>query len=129
MRRTALAAALGVALAGLAAVGVARAETLSLLCHVRETRADGAHRQLLRRIDLDMTQKSVRFSDNLGRGWVFKRQGAFVSADAKIIRLDAGGGKDSYIDRISGQYYFHNARNGLTIRGPCEKASAARPKF
>jgi hypothetical protein len=108
--------------------GAAAAEHLDLLCHVHETRG-AAHRELRRRLDIDLTARTVRYYDDVGHGWEFKREGPFVSADAARIVLDAGAGKEAYVDRRTGQYAFHNQRDGLTVRGPCEKTSEPRPKF
>jgi hypothetical protein len=123
MKSLALASALWLA------ADVALAEHLDLLCHVRETKPGGAHRELKRRLDIDLTAKTVRYYDDVGRGWTFKREGPIVSADAQRIRLDDGAGKEAYVDRQTGQYAFHNQRDGLTIRGPCEKTLEPRPKF
>jgi hypothetical protein len=102
-----------------------RAETLILVCHVLKTRGDGAHRQIRRRLELDLTARKVKFFDDAGQGWKFRREGPFVSADARRIVLDAGGGKDSYVDRVTGQYVFRNSASHLSISGPCRKAAAA----
>jgi predicted aspartyl protease len=102
---------------------------MNLLCRVRETRPGGAHRELRRRIELDLATKTVRYYDDVGQGWVFKREGPFVSADAHRIVLDADGNKDAYIDRLSGEYAFHNQRDGLTISGQCEKTGEFGQKF
>ena len=120
----ALTLGLGVALAA----GAAAAESLDLVCHVHWTKP-GARRDGLRRIDIDLSAKTARFSDNEGRGWQAKGEHPIVSADRSRIVLDAGGGKDSYVDRLTGDYYFHNAKDGVTIRGPCEKAAPERPRF
>src|SRR5438874_4517534 len=111
----ALALSMGVA----AAAGPAAAETLNLLCRVHETRADGAHRDIRRRLEIDLQAKKVRFYDDVGHGWRFKNEYAYLSADADRIRLESGGGKESYVDRRTGTYFFHNQKVGLTIRGPC----------
>ncbi len=117
------------ALAALTFAVSAQAETLNLLCQVRESRADGAHRQLHRRLEIDLQSRIVRFYDDTGHGFVFRREYAFLSADAGRIRLESADGKESWVDRVTGDYYFHNSRGDLTIRGPCRKADAARAKF
>jgi hypothetical protein len=109
--------------------GSASAEHLALLCHVRETRPGGAHRELKRRLDIDLSARTVSYYDDVGHGWEFKREGPYVSADAHRIRLDDGAGKEAYVDRQTGEYAFHNERDGLTIRGPCVKTLEPRPKF
>ena len=121
--------ALILVLTSVLAAGPATAETLSLVCHVHWTKAGGAHRDGKRRLDIDLGARMVKFSDDLGRGWQPKGEHPLVSADKTRIVLDAGGGKDSSIDRVSGLYVFHNQKDGVTIRGPCEKAGAERPRF
>jgi hypothetical protein len=123
-----LASLIGAAVLSLAAAH-AVADTLNLVCRVHESRPGGAHREIQRRLDIDLARKSVRFYDNVGKGWVFKREGPFVSADAERIRLDASDGKESYVDRRTGQYFFHNQGDGVTMRGPCQKAMAEKPRF
>ena len=127
MRHRAL--ALTVSLAALLAAQAAAAETLNLMCHVRWSKAGGAHREGRRRLDIDLGAKTVRVSDDIGRGMTLKGDHPIVSADKDRVRLDAGGGKESYVDRLSGQYFFHNDKDGVTIRGPCEKVGLERPKF
>ena len=120
-------------LAVLAAAPVAPAatapETLDLVCKVHETRAGGAHRDIRRRLELDLQARTVRFSDDTGQGWRFKRQYTFLSADADRIRLESSEGKESYVDRRTGLYYFHNTKGDLTIRGPCRKTAAEAARF
>lgn len=116
-------------LAVLAAASAARAETLNLMCRVHWSKAGGAHREGRRRLDIDLGAKAVRVSDDLGRGMTLKGEQPIASVDKNRIRIETGGGKDSYVDRVSGAYYFHNDKNGVTIRGPCEKVGAGRPRF
>ncbi len=116
---------LGSALAISPAVG----QTLNLVCKVHETRAGGAHRDIRRRLDIDLSTKTVRFYDDLGQGWRFKREYSLLSADAARIRLESTEGKVSYVDRRTGDYYFHNQKGDLTIRGPCRKTSAQPSTF
>ncbi|MDB5479215.1 MAG: hypothetical protein JWO83_268 [Caulobacteraceae bacterium] len=128
MRTEALIRALILGAATLATAGTASAEVLSLVCRVQETKGT-AHRVIGRRLDIDLGRKTVRISDNVGRGWVFKNQYPFLSADRQRIRLESGGGKDSYVDRVSGTYFFHNQADGVTMRGPCHRAPPERPRF
>jgi hypothetical protein len=121
--------ALIAALAALLTAQAAVAETLNLICRVQWTRAGGAHRGGLRRLDIDLGAKTVRVSDDVGRGMTLKGEHPIVSADKDRIRLETGGGKESYVDRISGQYVFHNDKDGVTVRGPCQKVGAERPRF
>ena len=127
MRHRAL--ALTVTLAALLTAQAATAETLSLLCRVHWTKAGGAHREGRRRLDIDLGARTVRVSDDIGRGMTVKGQHPIVSADNTRILLEKGDGKESWVDRLSGQYLFHNDKDGVTIRGPCEKAGVERPRF
>jgi hypothetical protein len=112
----------------LATAGTASAEVLGLVCRLEVTAPSG-HRHMLRRLDIDLGPKTVRISDNLGHGWVFKNQYQFLSADRQRIRLESGGGKESFVDRGTGMYFFHNQADGVTMRGPCQKAAPERPRF
>jgi hypothetical protein len=127
MRHRAL--ALTVSLAALLTGQAAAAETLNLLCHVHWSKAGGAHREGRRRLDIDLGARTFRVSDDVGRGMTFKGERPIVSADKDRIRLETGGGKESYVDRLSGQYVFHNDTDGVTIRGQCDKIGLERPKF
>ena len=121
--------ALTVAVAALLTAQAATAETLNLMCRVHWSKAGGAHREGRRRLDIDLAAKTVRVSDDVGRGMTVKGEHPIVSADKDRIRLQTGGGKESYVDRLTGQYVFHNDKDGVTIRGPCEKVGLERPKF
>jgi hypothetical protein len=129
MRTRPLVGALAAWLTMLATAGSALADSLTLVCHVRETKAAGPSHEFKRKLEIDLTAKTVRYSDDIGRGWVFKREGPIVSATPDRIVLDAGAGKESSVDRRTGAYAFHNQQDGVTIRGPCEKAAADKPKF
>jgi hypothetical protein len=128
MRSKALILAFVLGAATLASAGAACAEVLSLVCRAQVTAPNG-HRVIGRRLDIDLGRKTVRISDNLGRGWVFKNEYPFVSADRQRIELEAGGGKQSYVDRVSGTYFFRNQADGVTMRGPCQRAAPERPRF
>ena len=121
--------ALTVSLAALLTAQTAAAETLNLMCRVHWSKAGGAHREGRRRLDIDLGAKTVRVSDDIGRGMTVKGEHPIVSADKDRIRLETGGGKESYVDRLSGQYFFHNDKDGVTIRGPCEKVGLEKPRF
>ena len=129
MRLTVVLSALAIGLGAASATSPAAGEALNLVCKVHETRAGGAHRDIRRRLDIDLSTKTVRFYDDVSQGWRFKREYTFLSADAARIRLESADGKDSYVDRRTGQYYFHNQKGDLTIRGPCRKTSAQPPTF
>jgi hypothetical protein len=128
MRTKALLRALVVGAALLATAGTASAEVLSLVCRLQVTAPNG-RRTIGRRLDIDLGRRTVRISDNLGRGWVFKNQYPFVSADRARIQLEASAGKQSYVDRVSGQYVFRNQADGVNMRGPCQRAAPERPRF
>jgi len=119
-----LIAALGFCAAISPSLVAAEPARLDLVCRLRETRGS-AHRELRRRLEIDLQARTVRVSDDVGRGWQFKRQYPFVSADADRIVLESGDGKSSAVDRHSGLYSFHNKRDGVTMGGPCEKAPPA----
>jgi hypothetical protein len=99
---------------------------LDLVCRLHETRGQ-AHRELRRRLEIDLQARTVRVSDDVGRGWQVKNQYPFVSADAGRIVLESAGGKTSAVDRHTGLYSFHNQSDGVTMRGPCEKAPPPGP--
>jgi hypothetical protein len=128
MRTTALVCAIVLGAVILASAGAASADVLSLVCRVQETKGS-AHRVIGRRLDIDLGRKTVRISDNVGRGWTFKNEYPFLSADRQRIRLESAGGKESYVDRVSGTYFFRNQADGVTMRGPCQKAAPQRPRF
>jgi len=125
MRPTVLMAALSALGAILTGPETAVADTLNLVCHVQESRTDGAHRIIMRRLDLDLTAKTVRVSDDVGHGWVFKRQYAFLAASHDRIQLESAEGKESFVDRRTGEYFLHNQSDGVTMRGRCRKADGA----
>ena len=128
MRTKTLVRALALGAVTLAIAGTASAEVLSLVCRVQETKGT-ARRVIGRRLDIDLGRKTVRISDNLGRGWIFKNQYPFLSANRQRIQLEAGGGKESYVDRVAGLYVFRNQADGVTMRGPCQRAAPERPRF
>jgi hypothetical protein len=128
MRTKVLLRAVVFAAATLAMAETASAEVLSLVCRLQATAPNG-RRTVGRRLDIDLARKTVRISDNLGHGWVFKNEYPFLSANSQRIQLEAGGGKESFVDRLSGMYFFHNQADGVTMRGPCQKAAPERPRF
>jgi hypothetical protein len=128
MRTTALIGALVLGAAALTIAETASAEVLSLVCRVVETKW-AARRVISRRLDIDLGRKTVRISDNYGRGWVVKNQYPIVSANRQRIQLEAGPLKESYVDRVSGQYFFRNQTDRVTMRGPCNPAAPERPRF
>ena len=128
MRTTVPMRALALAATSLALAGTASAETLSVVCRVNESRGE-VHRQVVRRIDIDLTGKFARFADDTGKGWQSRGGHPIVSVDRNRIVIDAGGGKDSYIDRVSGQYFLHNSNDHVVMRGSCQKAEPSRPRF
>jgi hypothetical protein len=122
-------AAPAIGLAALCAAGGTLSETLHLECRVRETKDTGARRELLRRLEIDLDRKTVKFYDNVGHGWEFKNEYVFPAANREHITLEASPEKESWVDRATGEYFFHNRRDGVTMRGPCERAQSPRPRF
>jgi hypothetical protein len=116
-------------MAGLILAFPSSAETLSLECHVHWTKPGGAHRDTKRRLDIDLGAKTVRTSDDLGKGYEFKGEHPIVSAEGQRIVLEASAGKDATLDRRTGEYSFRNAGNGVTIRGRCVKMNARPSAF
>ncbi len=112
----------------LAIASAASAETLSLVCRLEVTAPNG-HRTLGRRLDIDLARRTVRISDNLGHGWMFKNEYPYVSANRDRVILEQGGGKQSYVDRVVGMYFFRNQADGVTMRGPCQRAAPQRARF
>jgi hypothetical protein len=129
MRLTTTLAGLAVGLAALLAAGETLAETLHLECRVREASDSGARHELLRRLDIDLDSHKVRFYDNIGHGWAFKNEYPFPSYDRARITLEANAMKESYVDRVTGEYFFRNRADGVTMHGPCVKTAAERPRF
>ncbi len=117
------------AMSGLVIAAPSFAETLSLECHVHWTKPGGAHRDTKRRLDINLGAKTVRTSDDLGKGYEFKGEHPIVSADAQRIVLEASAGKDATLDRRTGEYSFRNVGNGVTIRGRCVKMNARPSAF
>jgi hypothetical protein len=128
MRTTALIGALAVGATTLAVAETASAEVLSLICRVMESKGP-EHRQLARRIDIDLQTRTAHFADHEGQGWRSKGEHPIVSVSRDRIVLDAGGGKDSYVDRVSGQYFLHNQADGVIMRGACHRGPPERPRF
>jgi hypothetical protein len=128
MRTKVLLRGLVFAAAMLATAEAASAEVLSLVCRLQVTAPNG-RRTIGRRLDIDLGRKTVRISDNLGHGWVFKNEYPFLSANRQRIQLEGGAGKESFVDRLSGMYFFHNQADGVTMRGPCQKAAPERARF
>jgi hypothetical protein len=129
MRLNTSLAALATGMAALCLASGALAETLHLECRVRETKDTGARRELLRRLEIDLDSKSVKFYDNTGHGWQFKNEYHFPAFNHERITLEANTEKESWVDRTTGQYFFHNRHDGVMMRGPCEKTAAVRQRF
>ena len=128
MRMKALVCATIIGVASLATAAAASAEVVSLVCRVQVIAPNG-HHDIGRRLDIDLAHRTVRISDNLGRGWMFKNEYPYVSANRDRFLLEQGGGKQSYVDRVSGMYFFHNQADGVTMHGPCKRTEPARPRF
>jgi hypothetical protein len=127
MRRQTL--ALTVSLAVLFAAQVTTAETLTLMCRVQWSKISGGRHEGRRRLDIDLGAKTVQVSDDWGRGMMVKGEHPIASIGKDRIRLETGAGKESYVDRVSGAYYFHNDKDGVTVRGLCAKGRIERPRF
>jgi hypothetical protein len=100
----------------------AAAAVLTLDCRVQSTKPGYSERGT-RRLEIDLAAKTVRVSDNTGKGFQVRGTRPIVGADANRIVLDNGGGKTSFVDRHTGQYVFRNAAEKLVIQGRCAKAS------
>ncbi len=104
------------------AAGPALAAPLTLVCKVQSSNS-GYQRRGLRRLEIDLAAKTVRVSDNTGKGFQVRGVRPLVGAEAGRYVLEAGGGKESYVDRKSGRYYFRNEAEKLVIQGRCEKSA------
>jgi len=124
-----LTGALVVLTAALLLAGSSFAADLNLECRVQWSKPGGQHRQAKRRLEISLAAKTVRTYDDVGKGYQFKSDHPFPSAGPDRIVLEASGGKTSWLDRRTGEYYFKNDREGLVIRGPCVKAAAGKPVF
>jgi hypothetical protein len=102
--------------------GPVAAAVLTLDCRV-ESRKPGYSRRGIRRLEIDLTAKTVRVSDNTGKGFQFRGVRPLVSVDANRIVLENAGGKTSAIDRHTGRYMFRNAAERLVIQGRCAKVA------
>ena len=102
--------------------GPASSAVLTLDCHVRSTKP-GYSRSGVRRLEIDLVAKTVKVSDNTGKGFEVRGTRPLVSADANRIVLEDGGGKSSSVDRHTGAYVFRNAAEKLVIQGRCAKAA------
>ena len=129
MRSIGMAGVIVAMMAALLSPGASFGAALNLECNVHWTRPGGHHRDAKRRLDINLGAKTVRTYDDVGKGYAFKSEHSVVSADRDRIVIEAGGGKESYLDRRTGEYYFKNEREDLVIRGPCKKTASAQPAF
>jgi hypothetical protein len=129
MRSLKMTGAIVVSMAALLAAGSALADTLNLECRVQWSKPGGQHRDAKRRLEVNLGAKTVKTWDDVGRGYQFKSEHPFPSANGDRIVLEASGGKTSWLDRRTGQYYFKNDREGFVIRGPCVKTAPMKPAF
>ena len=102
--------------------GPVSSTVLTLDCRVRSTKP-GYHQMGVRRLAIDLVAKTVRVSDNTGRGFQVRGTRPLVSADGGKYVLENGGGKTAFVDRHSGRYYFHNDAEKLVIEGRCMPAA------
>ncbi len=104
------------------AAGPVASETLTLDCHVHSTKP-GYSRKGIRRLEIDLAARTVKVSDNTGKGFEVRGTRPLVSADANRIVLEDGGGQSSSVDRHTGAYVFRNTGEKLVIQGRCAKAT------
>ncbi len=102
--------------------GPAASAVLTLDCRVKSTKP-GYSRKGIRRLEIDLAAKTVKVSDNTGKGFEVRGTRPLVSADANRFVLEDGGGKSSSVDRHTGAYVFRNATEKLVIQGRCAKAA------
>ena len=100
----------------------ATAEVLTLDCRVQSNKP-GYSKRGIRRLEIDLTAKTVRVSDNTGKGFQVRGVKPLISADSNRIVLENSRGKTSQIDRHTGAYVFRNAAEKLVIQGRCAKAT------
>jgi len=129
MGSTKLTGAIVISMAALLAAGPSLGADLNLECRVHWTKPGGQHRDAKRRLEINLGAKTVRTYDDLGHGYQFKSDHAIVGAAPGRIVLEADGGKTAYLDRLTGQYYFKNDRDGVVIRGSCVTAVVGKPVF
>ena len=129
MRLMKVTGAIVISMAALLAASSSLADALNLECRVQWTKPGGHHRDAKRRLEVNLAAKTVKTWDDVGHGYQFKSEHPFVSADSGRIVLETSGGKTSWLDRRTGEYYFKNDREGLVIRGPCVKTAAPPTAF
>ena len=104
------------------AAGPVAGAVLTLDCRVQSTKP-GYSRRGVRRLEIDLAAKTVRVSDNTGKGFEVRGVRPIVSADANRIVLDNADGKSSAVDRHTGAYMFRNTAEKLVIQGRCAKST------
>ena len=104
------------------AAGPVSSGVLTLDCKVQSSKP-GYSRKGIRRLEIDLAAKSVKVSDNTGKGFQVRGTRPLVSADAGRYVLENGGGKTAFVDRRSGRYFFRNDAEKLTIQGRCARAA------
>ncbi len=110
----------------MSAVPARAARELAFDCKVEANQPDHGLRQWRRRILIEAPPaRQVRILDDFGSGFTSRANFAFVSADARRIVLENGGGKLSYIDRESGEYVLRNPARRFMIRGRCRPSPEA----
>jgi hypothetical protein len=119
---------LSIAVAAALAAGPVASAVLTLDCRVQSTKP-GYSQRGVRRLEIDLAAKTVRVSDNTGKGFQVRGVRPLVSADANRIVLENAGGKTSAIDRHTGAYVFRNAAEKLVIQGRCAKSAAGVAGF
>ncbi|MDE2356298.1 MAG: hypothetical protein KGL69_06045 [Alphaproteobacteria bacterium] len=118
------AAALGVL--SVLGCGLAQAEPLTLVCHVHASRPDQGHSDWTRRLVIDSPTRTVKIFDDFGSGFTLRATYPLVGMNLRRITLEAGDGKESFVDRRTGQYRLINRAAHFELAGPCEKAEGPR---
>lgn len=118
--KAAMAAALALAVG---AAGAAQAQAqMTLDCQVQASRPDHGLTRWKRRIIISPSTHAVRILDDFGAGYTPRSAFAFISMTPQRIALEQGGGKVSYIDRLTGEYVLRNPRARFALRGRCSGA-------
>jgi hypothetical protein len=115
-------------LAGALAAGSVRAADLVFECHVQANQPDHGLTSWRRRIIIDPPTRTTRIQDDFGHGFVERSVYPFVSMNLRRVVLEEHGGKQSYIDRVSGEYVLRNAPRRFMLRGHCSASALPTPR-
>ena len=119
VKRLAKLTAAAIAAGGLCASAATAAPELRFECQVQASRPDAGFTHWRRRIVLTAADHLARYFDDTGQGMKPKSQHRFVSVSRTRIVLDAGDGKTSFIDRLTGDYVLRNQRQRFELHGRC----------